>query len=177
MRKQVLYLCFVASCFVFPLSVRAAYVLPYPSYMPGNKLYRISRIIDTLKRYWYFGNIAQIKYHMQLSDKYLIEAKTLMEYQQYLLGSDALLRSDKEFMQLPAYVQRVKAEHVDVTIYKQFIREEGMKHEEILSSLIQAIPKEFTWTPEKATATHLNLNEMVGHSIDLRMNIMNTIFQ
>src|SRR5450759_5012191 len=80
--------------------VYADYVLPYPSYMPGSSLYKVSRVVDLLKFYWSWGNIAQIKYHLALSDKYLIEAKTLMEYKQFLLGTDDLRRYDKEFVNL-----------------------------------------------------------------------------
>src|SRR5450759_4493421 len=90
--------------------VYADYVLPYPSYMPGSSLYKVSRVVDRLKFYWSWGNIAQIKYHLALSDKYLVEASTLMEYKQYLLGVDALRRSDAEFTKLPVYVAGAKKE-------------------------------------------------------------------
>jgi len=85
--------------------VRAEYVLPYPSAMPGNKLYRIMRIIDELKKPLYFGSITRYKYHLSLADKYLVEAKTLFEYKQYLLAVDALERSDREFQEATPLLQ------------------------------------------------------------------------
>ncbi len=147
----------LAMLFIFFLSVavpaRADYVLPYPSYMPGNKLYRITRIIDVLENYWYFGNIAQQKYHSKLADKYLVEAKTLFEYKQYLLAVDALMRSDAQFRQLPKNAA---------------VREEAKKHIETLEELIQTVPPQFSWSPEKAAATQLKLKDLLTASITLR---------
>ncbi len=132
------------------IPVRAEYVLPYPSFMPGNKLYRLTRIIDKLKNYWYFGEIAQAKYHRGLSDKYLVEAKTLFEYKQYLLGGDALRRSDEEFAKTPKNP------------------EAAQKHIEILTGLLSIVPDSFTWTPEKAGSTELPLKDLLEASIRLR---------
>jgi hypothetical protein len=147
------------------------YVLPYPSYMPGNKLYKVTRIIDELKRFWYFGNIAQVKYHLGLSDKYLVEAKTLMEYGQYLLGADALKRSDKEFMMLPEYLSRAKSEGVDISKLIDIVAEAAAKHESVLVGLSLSVPETFTWTPEKAATTELQPGRMLHSSLDLRISI------
>src|SRR3989344_2434627 len=92
MKSMVIFLL----VFVLVSRVEAAYVLPYPSYMPGNKLYTFSRFFDEVGRIWNFGSIASTKYALHLSDKYLVEAKTLFEYQQYLLALDALQRSDRQ---------------------------------------------------------------------------------
>lgn len=174
--KKILIYFFLVSCLLSLVShVYADYVLPYPSYMPGNKIYRISRIVDLLKKYWYFGNLGKIKYHMQLSDKYLVEAKTLMEYNQYLLAVDALKQSDNEFDQLPEYLQGASSEHVDITVFMKLITEEATKHKEILLRLVTAVPEEFLWTPEKAKSTRLNLRDLLQHSISDRERIINNI--
>lgn len=141
------------SLFLFASSVRADYVLPYPSYMPGNKLYKLTRIIDQLKKYWYFGDIAQEKYHLQLTDKYLVEAKTLFEYKQYLLGADALSRSDQQFRQLPK---------------NSLTHEAAVKHGEVLSQLLTIVPDEFNWSPEKSASTTLHLKDLLTASIEIR---------
>ena len=62
------------------------YVLPYPSAMPGSFLYKLNLVQEEILRYWYFGDFGQFKYNLGLSDKYLVEAKTLFEYKQYLLA-------------------------------------------------------------------------------------------
>lgn len=125
-----------------------AYTLPYPSYMPGHRLYKVSRIFDSLKSYWYWGTIAQSKYHRSLSDKYLVEAKTLFEYKQYLLAVDALNRSN---------------EHI-----KTFSHEQMKIHRDVLEQLKQALPKEFLWQPEKQTSTLLPLHKLLDEAIKLR---------
>lgn len=170
-KKFVKLLLIITFFLMFTLPVHADYVLPYPSYMPGNTLYRVTRIIDELKRFWYFGNIGQIKYHLSLSDKYLVEAKTLMEYRQYLLGADALTRSDNEFEALPAVVARAKKEGVDVKGFQRLIIASAEKHDEVLSGLLSITPDTFTWTPEKAASTELNLRSMIQSAQYLRKSV------
>src|SRR3989344_6985672 len=73
------------------------YVLPYPSQMPGNKFYTINQVIEKVSYFWYFGSFGQFKYNLKKADKYLVEAKTLFEYKQFLLGYQALKKSDGHF--------------------------------------------------------------------------------
>jgi hypothetical protein len=134
-------------------------------------MYRVSRVLDRFKFYWFWGNIAQIKYHLALSDKYLIEAKTLMEYKQFLLGADALRRSDKEFVQLPMYIKGAKNERVDVSELQRLITAAADKHVKVLTDLLVSTPAQFTWTPEKSAPTELPLSNMIKTSVDIRHKV------
>lgn len=148
-RVIVFLVILTSTIFLWVNSVFADYVLPYPSYMPGNKVYKILRLVDTIKQYWHFGNIAQIKYHMALSDKYLVEAKTLFEYNQYLLAMDALQRSSIQFSQIPAHIAAAKKEGKDVLVFESKFHNEAEKHSEVLNNLMQTTPETFVWKPEK----------------------------
>jgi len=97
----------------------SSYILPYPSYMPGNKLYRISRFIDSISRYWYWGNLSNIKYHQKLSDKYLVEAKVLFDYGQYFLGVEALKRSNEEIKLVRPYIDNAHRRAINVDPIKK----------------------------------------------------------
>lgn len=170
MKKILTILCI--TYFISQLSVvRADYVLPYPSYMPGNTLYRISRITDRLKSYWYWGNIAQIKYHLGLSDKYLVEAKTLFEYKQYLLAADALSRSDKELTNIPGLLQRGAKEGKDMTQLGETVREAMSVHMTVINTLKNQLPKEFIWRPEKASETTIRIDEILTSSYEIRRGL------
>ena len=157
------------------MAVRADYVLPYPSYMPGNKLYKVMRIVDKVKRFWYWGNIGQIKYHLELSDKYLVEAKTLMEYNQFLLASDALIRSDGEFMQLPKYIDGAAKEGVDTVQLRQLVHQAADKHNEVLLFLLSSTPASVIWSPEKAAATTLLLHKALENSQQILVSVRQQI--
>ena len=178
MKKIFLYI-FVLACVTFSIGhlslIKAEYVLPYPSYMPGNKLYRVSRIVDTLKKYWYFGPIAQITYHLSLSDKYLVEAKTLMEYGQYLLASDALVRSDMAFQRLPSDIVRARQNGEDVSKLADTVREAGIKHEQVIQTLMYAMPKDIVWTPEKEKPTELKITESLDTSEKIREQVIDAV--
>lgn len=164
--------------FFFTAALRqvfASYVLPYPSYMPGNKLYRLSRIVDRLKLSWSWGSIAQTKAYMSLSDKYLVEAKTLFAYKQYLLGADALKRSNTAYEQVPIYIQRGRSERKDMSSVVTQVRESVVVHTEFLSQMEKEVPREFVWTPEKTSATSLPLSEYIKGAIKIRQSVLEAI--
>ncbi len=155
--------------------VKAEYVLPYPSYMPGNTLYRISRIIDTVKNYWYWGTIAQIKYHIGLSDKYLVEGKTLFEYKQYLLATDALRRSDKELSGVLALLAKGVQEGKDMSSQQNILFEAMKMHITTLTRMKGQLPNEFQWTPEKTAPIDLSIGTMLNTSVQIREHLLNKL--
>ena len=97
-----------------PGSVLASeYVLPYPSYMPGHRLYNLEEVFDRLMRYWYFGNLARAKHEMSLADKKLVEAKILFEYHQHQLAVEALKKADDHFQNTAFFLKKASAEGKD----------------------------------------------------------------
>jgi len=142
MKLLALFLLF----FALRVVVYADYLLPYPSYMPGNTLYKVSRIIDELKKYWFWGNIASSKYHQGLSDKYLVEAKTLFEYKQYPLALDALARSDEHFQK----------------------KESAGVHRELLLKLLNELPQTYIWQEERQEPVTLAIGDALHRSIQIR---------
>ncbi len=169
MRKTLSTVLLTLLCLlIFALPVRAEYVLPYPSFMPGNKVYKVTRVIDELRAYWYWGPLGKVKYHMALADKYLVEAKVLFEYKQYLLAVDALVRSDTHIREAPYWIERAAAEGKDVSRLKEIAIEEKLQHIKVLRSIQEQAPEEFTWTPEKSAPTQLPLHGMLDESIAAR---------
>lgn len=178
MKKIIVIISFVIlSFFVISHSsqIQASYVLPYPSFMPGNKLYKISRIVDQLNNWWYFGNIAQIKYHLGLSDKYLVEAKTLFEYKQYLLGVDALKRSTKQFQTLPLFVKQGISENKNMNSLISTISEAVVIHRSILQEMKISCPETFQWIPEKKSATDLKLHNELDAADSVVVSVVKEI--
>lgn len=152
--------------FMLPFVAKAEYVLSYPSFMPGNKMYKITRLADKLKNYWYVGDIAQIKYHLMLSDKYLVEAKILFEYKQYLLGDEALVRSSNEWQQIQPHLDFAKDHKKDISKLLAMYKEAAQVHIDVLGSLM--VPELMLWNPEKGTPTNLFLKEDIAKAIDIR---------
>jgi len=140
--------------------------------MPGNKMYKISRFVDRLNAYWYFGNIAKFRYHLALSDKYLVESKTLFEYGQYLLASDALQRSDKAVVSAVPYINRAELEGKNMVNLTKIFVDAMDGHIKILEKLIGETPTEFQWTPEKEKNTDLQIGQMLHTSIQHRKDAM-----
>lgn len=154
--------------FLVPSVSHAAYVLPYPSYMPGNKLYKVSRVVDIAKGWWSWGTIASLKYHMALSDKYLVEAKILFEYGQYLLAFDALTRSDEHARQIKPLIAQGAEEGKDMTRFDALVAEAMTVHMSILDKIRESTPATFLWQPERAKEIHLSIHDRLEQSYVIR---------
>lgn len=154
--------------FKAPVFAQSSYVLPYPSSMPGSLFYKIHLIYESLSKYWYFGNFGQFAYNLKESDKYLVEAKTLFEYKQYLLGTKSLEKSDLYFINALPYLIKAKAEHKDISKEKILLGEDSLKQIEVLTELERDVPESFTWSPEKSKPTDLFLKKSIDKSIGIR---------
>lgn len=168
MKLLRIFLAFIFVSGTIASSVYADYVLPYPSYMPGNKLYSISRLLDGVAAFWHWGDIASYKYHLSLSDKYLVEAKTLFEYKQYFLAVDALRRSNEQFRLVPHLLEKIKVQGKDVDKLTGRAREAAATHKRVLEKLRGELPAEFTWTPEKQQPITLKLKLLLDEAIAAR---------
>lgn len=146
----------------------SSYVLPYPSYMPGNIFYKVHLFIEGAMKYWYFGNLSQFTYNLKQADKYLVEAKTLFEYNQYLLGVNALLKSDFYFKNVNIYLNKAQAEKKDIQTYTLLLQEASQKHQEVLTTLKNNVPISIVWRPEKQPASELKLEELLNSALIIR---------
>lgn len=174
--KRIVHLLLVVYCLLFIVpAAHAEYVFPYPSYMPGNKLYAVSRILDTLEQYWHWGNIASYRYHLELADKYLIEAKTLFEYRQYLLAVDALERSNTHTEKLPVFLKRAAEEKKDISRERLLGREALAAHVLLMDDLTGKLPDSFLWEPEKTASTELKFSSLMRRSVNLRETVADII--
>ncbi|KKU83694.1 hypothetical protein A2973_00820 [Candidatus Gottesmanbacteria bacterium RIFCSPLOWO2_01_FULL_49_10] len=178
--KQNIKIPIAASVFILFMSlctqrVYSDYVLPYPSYMPGNRFYRISKFVRLAKRWWCWGNIASLGYYLDLTDSEIVEAKTLYEYKQYLLATDALKESNNAVQQIPLYLGQGIKEGKDMSEIKARVIEAMKKHREVLESIQKTTPVEFDWTPEKGKPTKLRIAINIEESIQIRQNILQLI--
>jgi len=144
------------------------YVLPYPSSMPGSFSYKIHLIYESISRYWYFGDFGQFDYGLKMTDKYLVEVKTLFEYKQYLLGYKALKKSDQYFVDILPNLKRAEKNNKNILQKKAILGEAAQKHIEVLRGMISKIPGTIVWEPEKSIPTTLNLKKAIDESILFR---------
>lgn len=167
-------LVFVVIFFLFANQVFASssYVLPYPSAMPGNVLYKLNLVKESLLRFWYFGDFGQFKYNLKESDKYLVEAKTLFEYEQYFLAFKSLQKSDDYFGKTLPYLLNAQKNRKNISVNRNILREAALKHIQVLSRLAKDLPLIFVWTPEKDKPTTLNIKEKIDQSISIRENFL-----
>lgn len=149
------------------------YVLPYPSAMPGNIFYKLELIKEYISRFWYFGDFGQFDFNLKKADKYLVEAKTLFEYKQYLLGYKALLVSDTYFEKTKPTLLSAAHHGKNISDKSEILKGASRKHIEVLLKMNNEVPNSFTWTPEKDKPTNLNLEDAISKSIKIRKSVLN----
>lgn len=155
--------------FILPVNVYASeYVLPYPPVMPGSMTYKMRLVVEEVKKIWSFGSIAQYKYNLELSDKYLVQAMVLFDYDQYLLGFQSLQKSNEFYRAALASLAKAKNEGKNMTAQERVFSEAGEKHILVLNELKRKIPAEFLWSPENTVPTNLLLHELIEVSIQVR---------
>lgn len=148
----------------------SSYVLPYPSTMPGGLVYKLRLAYDAISKYWYFGNFGQFSYDLKMSDKYLVEAKTLFEYKQYLLGYKALKKSDLHFVRVNQSLKKANSERKDISGKRSILEEAALRHIEVLEEMDIRTPDSFIWQPEKSLSTNLYLKKDIENAISVRKN-------
>jgi hypothetical protein len=147
---------------------QSTYVLPYPGTMPGSIWYKLHLVQERLLAYWYFGSFGQFTYTLSLSDKYLVEAKTLFEYQQYLLGYNALQKSDNYFKKVNPFLIKAAEEGKDIKEKRSILKNAARKHIEVLQNILNNTPSIVNWRPEKLAPTTIYLKDDLNVSLKLR---------
>lgn len=144
------------------------YILPYPSNMPGGLSYKIHLLYENISKYWYFGDFGQFNYNLKMADKYLVEAKTLFEYKQYLLGYKALRKSDFYFSNTLLNLIKAEKNNKNIAQKKIILRQAAQKHIEILERMEADNPATFNWQPEKTSSTILEIKKAIEVAADIR---------
>ena len=170
--KHYLWLFFLIIILFFkttPSFAESSYVLPYPPPLPGSFFYKIRLVSEQIQKYWYFGNFGQFHYSLKQSDKYLVEAKTLFDYKQYLLALRALKKSDSYFGKIHPNLLSAKNKGKNISEKQTILKGAAQKHIEELTKLKSTVPSVFDWTPERESPIELNLWESLDSSIKLRV--------
>lgn len=146
----------------------SAYVLPYPSVMPGTILYKAHLVLELFQQFWYYGDFGQFKYNLKQADKYLVEAKTLFEYKQYLLAVAALEKSNIYFEKIPKTLELAEKHKKNIFINKHIFQTAALKHKEVILKLLLEVPESYTWRPEKEPETVLELHNKLTEALLIR---------
>lgn len=166
---KLILLLFTICYFLFALEAYASsYVLPYPSFMPGSKFYRMAQILEKVQQYWSFGDLAQFKYHLKWSDKYLVETKTLFEYGQHFLAIRALKKSDDHFQRAILCLGKAQQEGKNISQKQVLLNLASLEHKRVLKQILTTSPKEIIWQEEKKESQTLLIKDLLEQAIKIR---------
>lgn len=171
MIRKILFSSIIVFLFLFyPLKTYSSsdYVLPYPGFMPGSSFYPIFEYADLVKGFFAFGDFASFSYSLSQSDKYLVEAKVLFEYNQYPLAIKSLKKSDQYLIAAKSSLSNAKTNRKNISQKHMQLRSAEQKHTEVLDSILPKVPKIFTWEDEKKDPVLLQLESEILKSIEIR---------
>lgn len=151
-----------------PVSAQTDYVLPYPSLMPGSLFYKAHLVWEEVMRYWYFGDFGQFSYNLKQADKYLVEAKTLFEYKQYLLGMGALKKSDSYFAKVQPHLLKAQERGKNISAKQQILKHAVHKHTEVLIKMKENQPRSLVWSEEKKKPVVFYLKQAIEEAVAMR---------
>lgn len=178
MKNEKLFILVVFLSFLFTFLyitsvafAESSYVLPYPSFMPGTFFYKVDKGIEFVEKYWYFGDFGKFTFSLKESDKYLVEAKTLFEYKQYLLAEKALQQSNIYFLQTGPALKKAAQHGKNILEFKSLLASAADKHEEVLKQIEQITPDTFIWSPEKTAASTLEIHKDIEEAIQIRKSL------
>lgn len=149
------------SCFLvfFLVATPSSYVLPYPSFMPGHKFYRVEEIFDRLYGFWCFGNLARFKCDSKMADKKLIEARILFEYGQLSWGIGAIQKYRLYLSRTFLALEMASGEGKNVSQKKEIFIAALDKHQEVLGEILGKTPETFYWQEEKEEGKTLTIKQ------------------
>jgi len=140
--------------------------------MPGNLFYKLNLIQEELLKFWYVGDLAQFKYNLNQSDKYLVEAKILFDYKQYLLANNALMKSNDYYKKIVPSLISARNNGKDISNNKKILVEASEKHIEEFKKIKTSVPPEFNWVPEKSSSSFLKLHQEIDKAVKIRRIIL-----
>ena len=153
----------LSSFLVFSLAAApSSYVLSYPSFMPGHKVYKVKEIFDKIYGIWCFGNLAQFKYNLRMADKKLVEAKTLFEYGQFFLGVKAIQQDGFYLNQAFLALEKAKKEKKGISQKREIFAEALKKHTEVLDEICKKTPDTDYWQEEKKEGQFLEIGQAIN---------------
>jgi len=148
-----------------PSFAESDYILPYPSLMPGHRFYKILEIIDWIRGAWSFGSFAQFTNRLSLADRKLVEAKTLFEYKQYLLATDAISFYKRHLCKAADALKRAKREGKNITEKKKLFVAATLTHKQVLERTKEEHPPEVVWKPERGEHKIIAIGQVIERAI------------
>jgi len=168
MKNNLIFFLLLFFTIVPPVFSASDYVLPYPSSMPGSKGYMFDQVQEKLSPLWHFGDFGSFKNNLYYADKYIVEAKVLFEYNQYLLATVALRKSDSYFSRLENNLNNASQNGKDITQKREILMSASQKHVDILTDIASNTPEDFLWVPEDNLPTKLHIHTMIEESLHIR---------
>lgn len=121
---------------------RVNYELPYPGILPGNPLYSVKSVRDSMMQWMMRDNIKKATLRLQISDKHARGAQMLLKDKDYDRAEQILIDGEEMFEKAIEDALNAKEQGASPTSeFKNKLKTSNLKHKEVISDILKSIPQ------------------------------------
>lgn len=118
------------------------YELPYPGILPGNPLYSVKSVRDSLMQWMTRDNIKKAQLRLQISDKQVRGAQMLLKDKDYDRAEKILIDGEDIFDRALEDALNAKEQGASPTSeFREKMRVSNLKHKEVISDILKSVPQ------------------------------------
>lgn len=118
------------------------YYLPYPGILPGHPLYPIKMLRDRILSFFITDPVKKAEFYLLMADKRLNAGQFLVRYGKQQLGEQTMSKGEKYFIQAVDMTKTAGEKGKDIKPLVERMEKAALKHEEILTEIIEKGPSD-----------------------------------
>jgi hypothetical protein len=148
-------------------SAKVEYILPYPGALPDSPIYFLKALRDRLVSYLINDPLKKAEFNLLTSDKRANAALYLADHKKYELSITSFSKSTNYFIEGVAKLKEAIDLEKDGKDVLERMKLAVVKHQEVLQSIGERSPKEFTSVIEYETKRLIGISDAVN-SLDTK---------
>lgn len=148
------------SMFLFTGTVQAQVSeLPEPGVLPDSPFYFLKTWSEGIGTFFTFGDIAKVERFLNLSEKRLAEAETLVEKGKPEIAERAIARYQEHFNLALAKAEEARTKGLDIDEVLVKVAEATLKHQAVLADVYERVPEQAKSAIERAMQASMRGHE------------------
>lgn len=140
--KKLLFVSFLITLLFAGVAQAQANDLPEPGILPDSPFYFLKSWSETIGAFFTFGDVAKAERFVNLSEKRLAEANTLVEKGKPEIAEKAILRYQEQLGKGLAKVEEAKAKGLNTDEVLAKVAESTLKHQAVLADVYEKVPEQ-----------------------------------
>lgn len=140
-------------------AARIQYDLAYPGILPDNPLYKLKLLRDKITSFLITDPKKRVEFYLLQADKGILATAMLIDKKNIMLAEQTVLRAEHNMTLLNNEFPRMPKKPDNALFAK--LKTASLKHQEVLNSLIERLPKDKQKTFEQVLEFSIRNSKMV----------------